>query len=143
MRPPRGRVRTSSLASLLTTALLTATPALAQETGGTVSVSGITLSHDTVGIGDLVDLSFAIDLAPGTIVFVPDSLDSSDFESFESVRWTSQEGANGAVRLTVTYPLIAFQVGGIAVPEFPIFAARGSEARSAGFASDEIGRAHV
>ncbi|MGB1655951.1 MAG: hypothetical protein ACPHQP_00455 [Longimicrobiales bacterium] len=137
MRRPGRTVRTAPLTSLLTTVLLlTAAPALAQETGATVSVSAITLSHDTVGIGDLVDLSFVIDMAPGTIVFVPDSLDSSDFESFESVRWTSQNGVDGGVRLTVTYPLMAFQVGGIAVPEFPIFAARGSEARSAGFASD-------
>ncbi len=137
MRRPRGILVTSPVTALLaTTLLMVAEPALAQATGGTVSVSGIALSHDTVGIGDLVDLSFVIDLAPGTIVFVPDSLDSSDFESFESVRWTSQDGPDGAVRLTVTYPLIAFQVGGIAVPEFPIFAARGSEARSAGFASD-------
>ena len=43
----------------------------AQANNGAVSVSEITLSHDTVSIGDLVDLSFVIDMAPGTIVFVP------------------------------------------------------------------------
>ena len=61
--------------------------ALTQESGGTVSVSDITLSSDTVGIGDLIDLSLVIDLAPGTIVFLPDSLDTSDFESFGQVQW--------------------------------------------------------
>ena len=116
--------------------LLSPIQTFGQDRGGTVSVSSLTLSHDTVGIGDLVDLSFVLDMAPGILVFVPDSLDSSDFESFAPVRWSSTATADGDTRLTVTYPLIAFQVGGIAVPEFPIFAARRSEAVSAGFANE-------
>ena len=118
------------------TLLLSPGQALGQDGGGTVSVSSLALSHDTVGIGDLVDLSFVVDMAPGTIVFVPDSLDSSAFESFAPVRWSSTPTADGGAQLTVTYPLIAFQVGGISVPEFPIFAARRSEASSVGFANE-------
>ena len=116
--------------------------ALTQESGGTVSVSDITLSRDTVEIGDLIDLSLVIDLAPGTIVFLPDSLDTSDFESFGRVQWTADSLASDRVRLAVTYPLIAFQVGRIEVPEFPIFAARKREAANAQFAEegDHVGR---
>ena len=116
--------------------------ALTQESGGTVSVSDITLSSDTVGIGDLIDLSLVIDLAPGTIVFLPDSLDTSDFESFGQVQWTADSLAGNRVRLAVIYPLIAFQVGLITVPEFPIFAARKREATNAQLAEegDHVGR---
>lgn len=132
------RIGEAAHASLIFAVLLLPSPGsvLAQEGGSIVSVSGIRLSGDTVGIGDLVDLSFVVDMAPGTIMFMPDSLDSSDFESFEPVRWISEPGPGETVRLTVTYPLMAFQVGGIAVPEFPIFAARASEAQGVGFANE-------
>jgi hypothetical protein len=85
-----------------------------------VSLSEISLSADTVGIGDLVDLSFVIDMPPGMVAFLPDSLDASNFESFESVRWTSD----------------AAETGGLAVPEFPIFVARSREAVRADFSND-------
>jgi len=132
----RERVLRSFLRPVLLMVALGPGDALAQDAGGTVSVSGITLSSDTVGIGDLIDLSLVIDLAPGTIVFLPDSLDTSDFESFGPVHWSSDTAVSDGVRLKVTYPLIAFQVGRIAVPEFPIFAARESEAKRANFAEE-------
>ena len=98
------RIGEAAQASLIFAVLLLPSPGsvLAQEGGSTVSVSEITLSGDTVGIGDLVDLSFVVDMAPGTIMFMPDSLDSSDFESFEPVRWISEPGPGETVRLTVT-----------------------------------------
>ena len=132
----RKRILRSVLRPVLVAVALGPGGALAQDAGGTVSVSGITLSSDTVGIGDLIDLSLVIDLAPGTIVFLPDSLDTSDFESFGPVRWNSESAVTEGVRLTVTYPLIAFQVGRISVPEFPIFAARESEATQAQLAQE-------
>lgn len=107
-----------------------------QDADGTVSVDGIGLSADTVGIGDLIDLSFVVELPAGIVAFLPDSLDTSAFESFEPVRWSSDPQDDGGARLTVTYPLIAFQVGGIAVPDFPIFVARAREAQAAGFSSE-------
>lgn len=125
-----------SVAVVLLASVIVAIPARAQEDGNTVSVSEINLTADTVSIGDLVDLSFVVDLPEGTILFVPDSLDTSNFESFESVRWSIESQSDGGSRLTVTYPLIAFQVGGIAVPEFPIFVARSSEAVRADFSND-------
>jgi hypothetical protein len=124
------------LAAALLTSVLVATPAHTQEAGNTVSVSEINLTADTVSIGDLVDLSFVVDLPQGTILFVPDSLDTSNFESFEPVHWSIESQSDGGARLTVTYPLIAFQVGGIAVPEFPIFVARSSESVRADFSSE-------
>lgn len=125
-----------SLVAVVLASVLVATPARAQEAGNTVSVSEINLTADTVSIGDLVDLSFVVDLPEGTILFVPDSLDTSNFESFEPVRWSAESRPAGGALLTVTYPLIAFQVGGIALPEFPIFVARSSEAVRADFSGD-------
>lgn len=102
---------------------------------GTVSVSDIAVSADTIGIGDLVDLTFTVSLASGTLAFLPDSLEAADFESFGPVEWTRSERDDGGTDLSVTYPLIAFQVGGVEVPEFSIFAARTVEAVRAGYAS--------
>ena len=102
---------------------------------GTVSVSDIAVSADTIGIGDLVDLTFSVSLAPGTLAFLPDSLEAAEFESFGPVEWTRSERGDGGTDLSVTYPLIAFQVGAVEVPEFAIFAARTVEAVRAGYAS--------
>lgn len=131
-----GRMRNHLPIGLLVFASLAPAPAAAQDTGSTVSVSDIVLSADTVEIGDLVDLSFVLDLAPGTIAFLPDSLEASDLESFEPVAWQAAPGSEGGVRLSVTYRLIAFQVGGVMVPELPVFVGRASEAVSAGFANE-------
>ncbi len=102
---------------------------------GTVSVSDIAVSADTIGIGDLVDLTFSVSLAAGTLAFLPDSLEAAEFESFGPVEWTRSERGDGGTDLSVTYPLIAFQVGAVEVPEFSIFAARQIEAVRAGYAS--------
>ncbi|MDG2283834.1 MAG: hypothetical protein P8L45_11975, partial [Longimicrobiales bacterium] len=84
-----------SVAVVLLASVIVAIPARAQEDGNTVSVSEINLTADTVSIGDLVDLSFVVDLPEGTILFVPDSLDTSNFESFDSVRWSIESQSDG------------------------------------------------
>lgn len=96
-----------------------------------LTVHEATLSADTVGIGDSFDVTLRIEVAPNSVAFLPDSLYAPGFEPLGPVQWTR----SGENEITATYPLIAFQVGVVEVPDFEVFAASTAEAIAAGVAS--------
>lgn len=93
------------------------------------------LTADTIEIGDLFDLTFEVSLPSGGILFMPDSITAANFEPFGRVEWTVAEISDGGARLSVVYPLIAFQIGTVEIPDFDVFTALQSESESAGFSS--------
>lgn len=96
-----------------------------------LTVHEASLSADTIGIGDSFDLTLRIETAPNSVLFLPDSLYAPGFEPLGPVEW-SQSGEN---EVTAVYPLIAFQVGTVQVPDFEVFASSSAEAIAAGVAS--------
>ena len=79
------------------------------------------LSADTVELGDPFDLRFTVEVAPGRVLFIPDSVAGSGFEPLGSVEWRIADSPSGRRTLSVRYPLIAFDVGTLAIPELEIF----------------------
>jgi hypothetical protein len=101
----------------------------------TFRVAGVSLSPDTVPIGDRFDVRLSIIVPEGMVLFLPDSLEGSGFEPFGPVEWSEVDAAAGRTVLSVTYPLLAFDLGSIAVPEFEVFAARRNESEAAGLST--------
>lgn len=125
------------LAVLATPAMWCPRATLAQAT----PVRDVTLSADSIGIGDRFELRFTLVLPEGAVAFLPDSLETGAIESFGPVEWTASEVATGGLELAVSYPLIAFQTGSVEVPELDVFAAPAAEAATAGLAApgDAVG----
>lgn len=120
--------------TLMVTLLVACTGASAEAAAQTVprlTVHEASLSADTIGIGDSFDVTLRIEVAPNSVAFLPDSLFAPGFEPLGPLEW-SQTGDN---EITAVYPLIAFQVGTVAVPDFEVFAASSAEAIAAGVAS--------
>ena len=105
------------------------------------TIHDVGLSADSVEIGDRVDLSFTLRLPEGTVAFLPDSLAAGAVEPFAPVEWTAEETADGAIRLSVLYPLVVFGTGPLTIPEVDLFVAPAEDAIAAGLASmgDRVG----
>ncbi len=92
----------------------------AQVPGG-VADAAITLSADTVGLGDVLDFSVAVRVPAGSTIYFPDTVATTfALESFRAVTWSAESAGDGAL-LTLRYPLIAFRVGLAPVPELDIY----------------------
>ena len=119
-RSSAGGVRTSSPGAVLLAALLAAlpTPARAQESQPRITVREVSTSADTVLLGDRFSLRVAFHLSAGSVAFLPDSLLGRGFEPFGPVTWERTEQADGGADVVATYPLIAFEVGDVEIPEF-------------------------
>lgn len=100
-------------------------------------LQSVTLSQDSVEIGDRFDLLLELRMGPEQVAFFPDSLAAPGVEPFEGVAWTSEAGADGGILLTVTYPLLAYQTGPVLLPDFDVFIAPRGEAVEADYASEE------
>jgi hypothetical protein len=111
--------------------MLWACPAQGQERSP--SVVATVVSADTIAIGDLFEVELTLEVPSGWVVAFPDSLTGPGFEPFETVQWLDTTSPDGPVALTVRYPLIAFQVGRIEVPEIPVYAVPALEAQARGF----------
>jgi len=113
-----------------------ATPATAQAPASAVPrLRALSLSADTIAIGDRFQLSLVATIPADMVAFLPDSLEGSGFEPFDVVQWSATEGPEGDATLTISYPLIAFDVGEIVVPDFGVYAADRDESQAAGLSS--------
>lgn len=102
-------------------------------------VRNIELTADSIQIGGRFELRFVLELPEGAVAFLPDSLEAGALESFEPVQWATSPLPEGGRALAVTYPLIAFQTGSLAVPELDVFVAPAAESVSAGLsAADDV-----
>jgi hypothetical protein len=96
-----------------------ATPPLLGQTAP--ALSSIALSADTVGIGDVFELTLSLELPADRIAYFPDSLPASaGFATFDLVEWSADRGANGSATLSIKYRLLAVQVGIVSVPPFDV-----------------------
>lgn len=102
------------------------------QTAPRLTVDSVRLSADTIGLGDGVDLRLWISTAPGSVLFLPDSLFAPGFEPLGAVRWSADRERSA---VEVTYPLIAFQIGDLEIPEFEVYGAAREEGVAAGMAS--------
>jgi hypothetical protein len=99
--------------------------------GQSLQVRAVALSADTVSIGDRFDLRLSVVLTDDLVAFLPDSLEGSGFEPFAPVEWSEVTVPGGSTLLSVTYPLVAMDLGSVAVPEFAVFAGSRSEGEAA------------
>lgn len=75
------------------------------------------LSRDTVAVGEPFELRLSVYVPPGGVAGFPDTLPATDaIESLAPVAWSSELVAGGGSRLVLSYPLIAFRAGSLAVP---------------------------
>jgi len=94
---------------------------LARDPGGLTTDAVVTLSHDTIGLGDTFDLSVVVQVPGGSTVYFPDSVATSfALESFRTVTWSAESVEDGAL-LTLGYTIIAFRTGSAPVPEFEVY----------------------
>ncbi len=86
--------------------------------------SSVSLSADTVGLGDVFELRVTLRVPPRRVVYFPDSIVGVDgLESFRPVQWEAQPVEGEGADLTLTYRLIAFKVGIVSVPGFEVLTA--------------------
>jgi len=128
--PDRRCIGLLPMCALLLGALFLPRATVAQELAR-ATVDRVALSADTIGIGDRFDLTVELTIPAGTVVYLPDSIQSAAFESVEAYRWERADSPDGVV-VRVTYPLIAFQVGTITTPDFEAFVALGDVSVAAG-----------
>ncbi len=120
-------------------------PVTAQESGALpiIALERVTVSADTIQLGDRFELRLDVRLAPGGVAYLPDSIAGAGFEPFGPVRWESGDPRDDSgIRLTIVYPLIAFDVGDVALPAFELYAAARDESVRAGMVDEEavVGR---
>jgi hypothetical protein len=121
--------------------LVAAHPGLAQETQPRIAVQGVALSADTVLLGDRFSLTVTLRLTESSVAFLPDSILGRGFEPFGDVEWEAQ-AVGGGVEVAATYPLIAFEVGDVEIPDFEVYAADATEGLRAGMVDEgrSVGR---
>lgn len=96
------------------------------------ALQNVELSADSVEIGDQFDLRFTVTLGEDAVVLLPDSLQGRGFAPVGPVEWSIAEEEEGARRtLSISYPLIAFRTGALAIPEIDVFFVPTSEAMAA------------
>ena len=146
MTTPHGRTRTPRLGWIATGAVLLtlgmAAPSAAQDAQPRIAVESVRMSADTVLLGDRFSLEVTLKVAAGNVTFLPDSILGRGFEPFGPVTWEQETRGDGGVDVVATYPLIAFEVGEVEVPEFEVYAADGVESVNAGMAdpANPVGR---
>jgi hypothetical protein len=122
------RIRTAALSAALALGL-TAAPADAQS----ARPFTVSMSADTVDMGELFELRVNIPVPPSSSVYFPDTLPATvNMESASSVRMEAGTSSDGGATVTLTYPMIAFGVGPLPVPGFDVLVApRGDGAEGA------------
>ena len=133
-RAGAGRVsRPFAVASALAVATAHVPPATAQAPPTAAQVTPataeavVTLSADTIGLGDVFDLHVVVEVPPGSAVYFPDTVSTAfALESFRPATWSAESAGNGAL-LTLTYPLIAFRVGLAPVPGLDVYIGAGAD----------------
>jgi hypothetical protein len=81
----------------------------------------VSLSADTVPMGELFELRVGISVPPNSVVYFPDTLAATvNVESADSVRAEAEASPDGGARLTLTYPMMAFGAGTLPVPGFDV-----------------------
>lgn len=79
------------------------------------------LSSDSVAMAEVFELRVRVSVPAGSAVFFPDTLAASaDLESFAPVEWRAERAPDDGAVVTLTYPLIPFGSGNIAVPGLDI-----------------------
>jgi hypothetical protein len=97
----------------------------------------VELSADSVDLAEVFDLVVQIDVPSGSAVYFPDTLPTTaEIESFAPVKWRAERAGDGAT-LQLTYALIPFGEGDVALPTpeivlAPVAAAEGGEALPGG-----------
>jgi len=111
----------------VTWAVAVSATALSAQSARPVTVS---LSTDTIEMGDLFELHVSISVPPASIVYFPDTLAATvNLESAAPVRTLAEASEDGGARLTLIYPVMAFGVGTLPVPGFDVLVApRGDQA---------------
>jgi len=78
------------------------------------------ISAETVPLGSTFELHVRVTVPPGSTVYFPDKLPTTEaVESHGSMRWKA-EGAGDGATLRLTYPLIALGIGDVSTPEFEV-----------------------
>ena len=81
-----------------------------------------TLSRDTVPMGNVFELLVRVPVPPGSAVYFPDTVASTEvLESHAPVRWDAEPASDGGATLLLTYPVIAYGAGLLGVSGFDVF----------------------
>jgi hypothetical protein len=95
-----------------------------------------TLSRDTVPLGEVFELRVLVPVPPGSAVYFPDTVASTEvLESHGRVRWEAQPAEGGGAELRLTYPVIAYGAGMVPVPGFDVFVSSAGPASAESAAS--------
>jgi hypothetical protein len=81
----------------------------------------VSLSTDTIEVGDLFELQVNISVPPASVVYFPDTLAATvNLESAGPVRTRAEASDEGGASLTLVYPVMAFGSGTLPVPGFDV-----------------------
>jgi hypothetical protein len=109
---------------------------------GNVSLIGARLSETTVQLGEVFQLTITAHVPPGHTVYFPDTLEiRNNVESAGRARATLRGIDADSMELVVVYPLRAFAIGSLTLPQADIFLQRAEDAEAGrGGAPVRIGR---
>lgn len=97
-----------------------AAPPLAAQTAE-VRLLATTVAPDTVRFGDRFELRVEVEVPTDRTLYAPDYLVGTDsVESLAPFAWSERPGADGARRVTLAFPLVAYQVGETPLPAVPL-----------------------
>ncbi|MEX0911982.1 MAG: hypothetical protein WD737_01990 [Gemmatimonadota bacterium] len=96
-------------------------PSFDDASGDRVRLLGATLSSRSVELGQPFELSIMANVPSGHIVRFPDTLVvENGIESAAPVQWRARPAVEDSVELTIVYPLRAFAVGTLTLPDAEI-----------------------
>jgi hypothetical protein len=79
------------------------------------------LSADSVEMAEVFELRVEVPVPAGSMVYFPATVPTtSDIESFAPVDWRARRGPDGGATIELTYALIPFGTGGIALPQVDV-----------------------
>jgi hypothetical protein len=116
-----------SVAALVLVAIVAAAESAGAQSTPSPTIS---VSTDSIEMGELFELQVGIAVPPATIVYFPDTLAATvNLESAAPVRTRAEPTEDGGALLTLTYPVMAFGMGTLPIPGFDVLMApRGDQA---------------
>ncbi len=122
-----------ALGSALCTTWIVPPEALPQAPGADIRLVGFTVEPREPEFGAVFDLRLNLRMAPGAVVFLPDTLNpASASVSAGAGEWSDAEGPSDSVDVSARYPVMAFLDGRVELPVLEVWTRSAVEGEEAG-----------
>ncbi len=113
-------------AGLLAAALAALAGAVGAQAAPDLRIVDVDVSSDTVGFGDRFEVVVRLRVPRGAALSAPASVPSTgSVEGVGALGWSVAESGDERAELTLRYPVIAYRVGPVEIPDLPLGVAPG------------------